>query len=141
MPVWKKSVPDTDLLDAQAGHCLVGTLGIKFINIGDDSIQATMPVEPKTHQPFGLLHGGASVALAETVASTAGFLASAEGKTVVGLEINANHLRGVTSGLVTATATAFHIGRSTQVWDIKITDERGKLVCISRMTAAVVDMP
>ena len=100
-----------------------------------------MPVEPKTHQPFGLLHGGASVALAETVASTAGFLAAAKGKGVVGQEINANHLRGVRKGLVTATARAFHIGKSTQVWDIQIIDERNKLVCISRMTAAVIDMP
>jgi len=141
MSVWKKPVPTTDQLDAQAGHCLVGTLGIKFVGIGDDYINATMPVEPKTHQPFGLLHGGASVALAESVASTAGFLASPEGKTVVGLEINANHIRGVRKGLVTATARAFHIGKSTQVWDIQIVDERDKLVCISRMTAAVIDRP
>lgn len=141
MSLWKKTVPTADLLDAQAGDCLVGTLGIKFIDIGDDYIKATMPVEPKTHQPFGLLHGGASVALAETVASTAGFLAAAEGKGVVGQEINANHLRGVRKGLVTATASAFHIGKSTQVWDIQIRDEHDKLVCISRMTAAVIDMP
>ena len=141
MSLWKKTLLDTDQRNAQAGHCLVGTLGIKFIDIGDDYIKATMPVEPKTHQPFGLLHGGASVALAETVASTAGFMAATEGKAVVGLEINANHVRGVSSGLVTATATAFHIGKSTQVWDIKITDDRDKLVCISRMTAAVIDRP
>jgi len=119
MSVWKKPVPTTDQLDAQAGHCLVGTLGIKFVGIGDDYINA----------------------LAESVASTAGFLASPEGKTVVGLEINANHIRGVRKGLVTATARAFHIGKSTQVWDIQIVDERDKLVCISRMTAAVIDRP
>ncbi len=140
MTIWKKGKPSIEQLDAQAGHCLVGTLGIKFSEVGDDYIKATMSVETKTHQPFGLLHGGASVALAETVASTAGYLAAQEGKGVVGLEINANHLRGVKKGLVTATASAFHIGKTTQVWDVRITDDRDHLICISRMTAAVINL-
>jgi uncharacterized protein (TIGR00369 family) len=98
-----------------------------------------MPVEPKVHQPFGLLHGGASVALAETVASTAGWMnVDQEKEGVVGLEINANHLRAKRDGVVTAIATPVHVGRRTHVWEVRITDEQGKLVCISRCTLAVV---
>ena len=96
-------------------------------------LRATMPVDARTHQPYGLLHGGASVALAETLGSSAGML-MARGNAVVGLEINANHLRAVRSGLVTGTARPLHVGRSTQVWEIRIEDEGGKPVCISRIT-------
>lgn len=97
-----------------------------------------MPVEPKVHQPFGFLHGGASIALAETVASIGAFLAAPEGYSAFGLEINANHLRSVQSGKVTALATPLHSGRSTAVWSIEIRDEEGRLVCVSRCTLAIV---
>ena len=104
-----------------------------------ERVVATMPVEGNT-QPFGLLHGGASVALAETLASVAAQLNVAEGEMAVGLEINANHLRGVRTGTVTGTATPIHIGRRTQVWSIDIRDEQGKAVCLSRCTIAVVPL-
>ena len=118
---------------------LVNTLEIKILEASGDKVVATMPVQPKVHQPFGLLHGGASVALAETVASIGAFLSVAEqGMTAVGLEINANHLRGVRDGIVTATATPIHKGRTTQVWNIEIKTEEGKMVCISRCTLAII---
>ena len=119
----------------------IASLGIVFTEIGDDYLRATMPVDGRTHQPYGLLHGGASALLAETLGSTAGGLAAPEGCGVVGIEINANHLRGVRSGLVTGTARALHVGRSTQVWDIRIEDERGRAVCVSRLTLAVIPKP
>jgi 1,4-dihydroxy-2-naphthoyl-CoA hydrolase len=99
-----------------------------------------MPVDARTHQPYGLLHGGASVALAETLGSSAGILV-AGGNAVVGLEINANHLRAVRSGLVAGTARPLHVGRSTHVWEIRIEDEPGNLVCISRITLSVLPQP
>lgn len=141
MSIWQKHDVTLEQLNTFGQKCMVGTLDITFTEIGDDHLTATMPVVPKVHQPFGLLHGGASVALAETVASTAGFLAIKEGKGVVGQEINANHVRGVSEGLVTATVKAFHIGKTSQVWDVQITDDRDRLVCVSRMTAAVIDSP
>ncbi|MCB0346696.1 MAG: hotdog fold thioesterase [Bdellovibrionales bacterium] len=120
---------------------LFGQLGIKFIYMSKDKTVATMPVDKRTHQPFGLLHGGASVALAETLASTGAWLNVDESKyAVVGLEINANHIRAVRKGMVTGTGIPLHKGRSTQVWEIKITDEENKLVCISRCTLAVVPL-
>ena len=118
---------------------LLTTLGIEIVETSKQRVVARMPVGPKVHQPFGLLHGGASVALAETVASMAGMLnvdPVTEG--VVGLEINANHLRGKRDGVVTAVATPVHIGRRTHVWEVRITDEQDKLVCISRCTLAVI---
>ena len=118
---------------------LLTTLGIEIVETRKQRVVARMPVGPKVHQPFGLLHGGASVALAETVASMAGMLnvdPVTEG--VVGLEINANHLRGKRDGVVTAVATPVHIGRRTHVWEVRITDEQDKLVCISRCTLAVI---
>ena len=120
---------------------LVSTLGIEFVERTKQRVVARMPVEPKVQQPFGILHGGASVALAETVASHAGWLNVDNSKeTVVGLEINANHLRAKRDGVVTAVATPLHIGRKTHVWEIRITDEQDKLVCISRCTLAVVPL-
>lgn len=117
----------------------MSTLGIELVESTRERVVATMPVEPRVHQPFGLLHGGASVALAETAASTGAWNnCDQASEHVVGIEINANHLRGLRSGLVTAVATPVHVGRRTQVWDIRITDEKGKLVCISRCTVAVV---
>jgi uncharacterized protein (TIGR00369 family) len=118
---------------------LLSTLGIEIVESNKERVVARMPVGPKVHQPFGLLHGGASVALAETVASLAGHnQVDPTKQTVVGIEINANHVRGKRDGVVTAIATPVHIGRSTHVWDVRITDEGGKLVCISRCTLAVV---
>ncbi|WP_144900552.1 hotdog fold thioesterase [Luteimonas cucumeris] len=114
-------------------------LGIVMTEIGPDYLRATMPVDARTHQPYGLLHGGASVALAETLGSSAGGLCVGPDQGVVGIEINANHLRGVRSGTVTGTARPLHVGRSTQVWEIRIEDERGRLACISRLTLAVID--
>lgn len=120
---------------------LLDTLDIEIVEASKERVVATMPVGPKVHQPFGLLHGGASVALAETVASTAGWMNVDNSKeTVVGLEINANHLRGKRDGVVTAVATPVHVGRRTQVWEIRISDEDGKAVCLSRCTLAVVPL-
>ena len=115
-------------------------LGIRFTELGDGVLRATMPVDRRTHQPYGLLHGGASVALAETLGSSAGMLMAGE-NAVVGLEINANHLRAVRQGMVTGSARPLHLGRSTQVWQIDIADEGGKPVCISRVTLAVLPRP
>jgi 1,4-dihydroxy-2-naphthoyl-CoA hydrolase len=118
---------------------LIKTLGIEFLEATPERVVATMRVEPRVHQPFGLLHGGASVALAESVASTGAFVSVMDqGMTAVGLEINANHVRGKRDGVVTATALPLHKGRSTHVWEVRITDEDGKLVCISRCTLAIV---
>ena len=114
------------------------TLGIVFTELGPDFVRATMPVDARTHQPYGLLHGGASVLLAETLGSSAGMLCLAEGEICVGIEINANHLAGVRDGIVTGTARPLHVGRSTHVWEIRIEDPVGRLVCISRLTLAVV---
>jgi 1,4-dihydroxy-2-naphthoyl-CoA hydrolase len=114
-------------------------LGMEFIEIGADFLKARMPVDHRTKQPYGLLHGGASVALAETIGSIgAALLTDPEKYYCVGLEINANHVRGVREGFVIATATTLHVGASTQVWDIKIHDEKEKLVCVSRLTVAVL---
>lgn len=118
------------------------TLGIEFTWLSRDKVVATMPVDHRTRQPMGLLHGGASVALAETVASVGAWLnVDSVGKTAVGLEINANHIKAVRDGRVTATATPIHRGSTTQIWDIRITTPQGKLVCVSRCTMAVIDKP
>ena len=114
-------------------------LGIALVEAGPDQVVATMPVDHRTRQPFGLLHGGASVALAETVASIGAWLnVDRETQAAVGLEINANHLKGKRDGIVTATATPIHRGRTTQVWSVAIVDEQGAMVCVSRCTLAVV---
>jgi 1,4-dihydroxy-2-naphthoyl-CoA hydrolase len=116
---------------------LMKTLGIHILEASPQKVVAEMEVTPRLHQPFGYLHGGASVALAETVASIGAYLAAPEGYTSFGLEINANHLRSVQSGKVTASATPLHTGRTTAVWSIEIRDEQGRLVCISRCTLAI----
>lgn len=134
--IWTHPVsPDT--LNAHVGG-LTAHLGIVFTEVGDDFVRATMPVTPQHHQPMGLLHGGASVVLAETLGSVGGSLSCGEGKTCVGLEINANHVRAVRSGTVTGTARPLHRGATTQLWEIRIEDEAGRLVCVSRLTLAVV---
>jgi 1,4-dihydroxy-2-naphthoyl-CoA hydrolase len=118
---------------------LLSTLGIEIVESTKEKVVARMPVEPRVHQPFGLLHGGASVALAETVASVGAWNnCDQANENVVGIEINANHLRGKRDGVVTATATPIHVGRKTQVWSIQVVDEAGKAICISRCTLAVV---
>ena len=128
-----------DELNALSKGTLMEPLGIRFT--GADWLRGTMPVDARTHQPYGLLHGGASVALAETLGSSAGGLCVGPEQGVVGIEINANHLRGVREGLVVGTARPIHVGRSTQVWEIRIEDERGRPVCVSRLTLAVIDKP
>ncbi|WP_250624761.1 hotdog fold thioesterase [Pinirhizobacter soli] len=138
MSIWKQST-DLARINGWSTNTMMATLGITFTAVGDDWLSATMPVDHRTHQPFGLLHGGASVVLAETVGSTAAMLALDPAVEVaVGLDINANHIRGVRSGLVTGTAKVVHLGRSTQVWEIRITNEEDSLVCLSRLTMAVV---
>jgi 1,4-dihydroxy-2-naphthoyl-CoA hydrolase len=118
---------------------LAVALGIEMVALTRERVVATMPVDDRTRQPFGLLHGGASIALAETVASFGATLhIDRERFAAVGLEINGNHLRAKTDGIVRATATPIHLGRSTQVWTVEITDEQGRLVCISRCTMAIV---
>lgn len=137
--IWN-GIPSLEYLNELLRGGLVGHLGIEFSGLGDDWISATMPVDPRTHQPAGILHGGASVALAETLGSTAANLTvDRERKLCVGLEINANHVRVVRSGIVTGTARAVHIGRTTQVWEIRIVDADERLVCVSRLTMAVLD--
>jgi len=116
----------------------VERLGIEFTEVGDDFMRARMPVDQRTTQPLGVLHGGASVLLAETMGSLAGIMCVDEGWTAVGLDINANHLRAVRSGWVTGTCRPVHVGRNTQVWAIDIIDDKGKAVCASRMTLAVI---
>jgi 1,4-dihydroxy-2-naphthoyl-CoA hydrolase len=122
-------------------HTLINALGITITTLEKGKVIATMPVDERTRQPFGLLHGGASVALAETVASIGAYeLVDKETEAVAGLEINANHVRGKREGLVTATATVLHQGKTTMVWDIKIADENDQLICVSRCTMAVLKL-
>lgn len=119
---------------------MVEHLGIVFTAIGDDYIQATMPVDHRTHQPYGLLHGGASVALAETLGSVAAHCCiDTSIQYCVGLDINANHVKAIKQGTVTGTTKPIHIGKRTHVWEIRITNEQNELICISRITMAVID--
>ncbi|WP_345800648.1 hotdog fold thioesterase [Microbacterium sp. AZCO] len=139
MSIWHTEPSAADL-NAMAGETLIDTLGIEMVEVREDALVARMPVDRRTVQPAGVLHGGASVALAETIASWAGFLTvDRERFHVVGQEINANHIRPVFSGWVTATATPAALGRRSQVWEIRIVDDAGKLVCVSRCTLAVIE--
>ena len=139
MSIW--SVQATlENLNHFSRNTMVEHIGIEFLEIGDDYIKARMPVDHRTVQPLGLLHGGASVALAETLGSVAAYLCiDASKKMCVGLDINANHIRSVTGGFVYGIVRPIHIGGSTQVWEIRITSEQDKLVCIARITMAVLD--
>ncbi len=138
---WNNEMPSMDRLTALGDGSLSGLLGIEFVECGDDWLRARMPVDQRTHQPYGRLHGGASVALAETVGSVAGVsVIDPQRFGAVGMEINANHIRPVRDGWVHATARAEALGRSTQVWSIRIEDQDGKLVCISRLTLAVIPL-
>ena len=127
-----------DDLNALSRDTAMAPLGIVFTEIGPDFVRATMPVDARTRQPYGLLHGGASVLLAETLGSTAGNLCVEPGELCVGIEINANHLNAVRDGQVTGTARPLHVGRRTQVWEIRIEDDLSRLVCVSRLTLAVI---
>ena len=138
MSIWRVTAT-ADELNERGSRTLSGYLGIRITEIGPDFLRATMPVNEHTHQPFGVLHGGASVALAETVGSMASVLCVEPNYLVLGQDINANHLRSVSSGLVTATARPFHLGRTSHVWHIEIRDEQERLVCVSRLTMAVVE--
>ncbi|HRP89263.1 MAG TPA: hotdog fold thioesterase [Edaphocola sp.] len=140
--IWFNGIPEIESLNKMREGNLGAHLGIEFVAVEEHSITAKMPVDSRTHQPFGLLHGGASAALAETVGSVAAWLCiNPEKQACVGIEINCNHIRGKKDGWVFATARPFHIGGSTQVWEIRIEDEQQQLVCISRLTLAVVKRP
>ncbi|HRI22411.1 MAG TPA: hotdog fold thioesterase [Panacibacter sp.] len=139
MSIWFNKNKQVEELDYLRTNTLGGHLDMKFTEIGDNFIKASMPVDHRTHQPYGLLHGGASAALAETLGSIASALVIDQEKFIcVGLEINANHVRGVKSGFVIGTCTPLHLGASTHVWDIRIHDEREKLICVSRLTVAIL---
>ncbi len=138
MAIWHRELT-LDALNQRGAKTMVEWLDIQFIEIGESYLVATMPVAEKTRQPIGILHGGASVVLAETIASTAANqVVDIDNFYCVGLEINANHIRPVKEGLVTGKASPIHLGRTTQVWQIKLKNEEGKTTCISRMTASVI---
>lgn len=138
MSIWFQTMAVEDL-NKRGQNSMSDFLGIQFTEIGKDFMRATMPVNQKTKQPLGILHGGANVVLAETIASTAAnAVVDLSQYYCVGLEINANHIRSVKDGVVTATTYPIHLGRSTQVWHIEIINEEGKKTCISRMTASVI---
>ncbi|TWV99991.1 hotdog fold thioesterase [Chitinophaga pinensis] len=139
-PIWHSLDISLDQLNEYGNKTLSGHLGMEFTEIGPDYLRMIMPVNDQTKQPFGLLHGGASAALAETVGSVASSLIIDPKKQIcVGLDINANHLKGVSEGYVHAIAKPLHIGSTTHVWDIRICDDDNKLICISRLTVAVRD--
>lgn len=140
-PTLFRAQTSLEQLNASSRDTAMEALGIVFTEIGPDFLRGTMPVDGRTKQPYGLLHGGASVLLAETLGSSAGNLCVSPGEMCVGIEINANHLVAARSGLVTGTARALHVGRRTQVWDIRIEDDSGRLICVSRLTLAVVPRP
>ncbi|MFO1280319.1 MAG: hotdog fold thioesterase [Burkholderiaceae bacterium] len=137
MPLWKQAL-SIDVLNAVHVGTTVAHLGIEFLEVGDDFIRARVPVDARTRQPYGLLHGGVSVVLAETLGSCGAAFSCPEDYRAVGLDINANHLRGATSGWVTGVARPVHIGRTTQVWQIDLSNDAGELTCVSRITMAVL---
>ena len=138
MSIWKQDI-SLDTINGWSKNTLMEALGIRVTEMGEDFLRGTMPVDARTHQPYGLLHGGASVALAETLGSTAAMLTlDPTQELTVGLDINANHLRGATAGWVTGITKPVHIGRSTQVWAIEMRNDAGELTCVSRITMAVL---
>ncbi len=137
MPIWKKPI-SIEILASMHKDTAVERLGIEFLEVGDDFIRARVPVDVRTKQPYGLLHGGVSVVLAETLGSCGAAYSAPEGHRAVGLDINANHLRGATSGWVTGITRPVHIGRSTHVWQIDMSNDAGELTCVSRITMAVL---
>ena len=136
--IWADT-PSLEQIQANSDRTLVSHIGIEFTEIGDDYLCARMPVDQRTVQPFGLLHGGASVVLAETLGSVGANLCLGPDKAGVGLEINANHVRSAREGWVHGTARALHIGGATQIWEIRIHDDRQRLVCVSRITMAIIN--
>ena len=139
MPIWKQPI-SIELLSASSAGTAVSHLGIEFLEVGDDFITGRVPVDVRTRQPYGLLHGGVSVVLAETLGSCGAHYSAPEGDRAVGLDINANHLRSATGGWVTGTARPVHRGRTTQVWQIEMKNESGELTCVSRITMAVLQL-
>jgi uncharacterized protein (TIGR00369 family) len=137
MRIWKKPI-SVELLTASNTNTAVEHLGIEFLEVGDDFIRARVPVDRRTIQPYGLLHGGVSVLLAETLGSCGAAYSAPQGHRAVGLDINANHLKGATSGWVTGITRPVHIGRSTQVWQIELSNDAGELTCVSRITMAIL---
>ncbi len=137
MSIWKSPVSVAELT-AISRNTAVSHLGMEFLEVGDDYLSARVPVDERTRQPYGLLHGGVSVVLAETLGSCGAAYASGPGYQAVGLDINANHIKGVTGGWVTGTARPVHLGRSTQVWQIDLRDDAGDLTCVSRITMAIL---
>ena len=137
MRIWKQAI-SVELLTAASADTAITHLGIEFLEVGEDFIRARVPVDHRTVQPYGLLHGGVSVVLAETLGSCGAAYAAPEGHRTVGLDINANHLKGVSSGWVTGTTRPVHIGRSTQVWQIELVNDAGELTCVSRITMAML---
>ena len=137
MRIWKKPI-SAPILAAIHEDTAPAHLGMEFLEVGDDFIRARVPVDARTRQPYGLLHGGISVVLAETLGSCGAAYACAEGHRAVGLDINANHLRGATSGWVTGITRPVHIGRSTHVWHIEMHNDAGELTCVSRLTMAIL---
>ena len=135
--VWKQPVSVATLTEIHVGTA-VEQLGIEFLEVGDDFISARVPVDHRTRQPYGILHGGVSVVLAETLGSCGAAYAAPAGHRSVGLDINANHLRSASAGWVTGTARPVHIGRSTHVWQIELVNEAGQLTCVSRITMAIL---
>jgi uncharacterized protein (TIGR00369 family) len=135
--IWQKPI-SIEILTEASLHTASSHLGIEFVEVGDDFIVGRVPVDTRTHQPFGLLHGGVSVVLAETLGSCGAAYSSPVGHQAVGLDINANHLRGVKSGWVIGTARPIHRGRTTQVWQIDLRNEAGEMVCTSRLTVAIL---
>jgi uncharacterized protein (TIGR00369 family) len=138
MPVWKKPLTVQELTRIHVGTA-PEHLGMEFLEVGDDFITARLPVDHRTRQPYGLLHGGVSVVLAETLGSCAAYYACPEGFRAVGLDINANHLKSATQGWVTGITRPVHIGRSTHVWHIDVRNEAGELTCVSRLTMAILN--
>lgn len=137
MRIWQQAI-SVERLTAIHVDTVVQHLGIEFLEVGDDFIRARVPVNTHTRQPYGLLHGGVSVVLAETLGSCGAVYACPEGWRAVGLDINANHLRGATAGWVTGVARPVHIGRSTQVWAIELSNDAGEPTCVSRITMAML---
>ncbi|EKT57384.1 hotdog fold thioesterase [Providencia sneebia] len=135
--IWKREV-DLKQLSKMAQECMLGHIGIEITHIGDDYLEGIMPVDKRTKQPFGILHGGASVVLAESLGSIAGYLCSEDKQRVVGIEINANHIRSASQGFVKGVCKPVHIGRRQQVWNIDIFNQEGQLCCTSRLTTAVL---
>ena len=137
MPIWKKEI-SIEVLTQSHVDTAVATLGIEFLEVGDDFIRARAPVDTRTRQPMGILHGGVSVVLAETLGSCGAACAAPPGQRAVGLNINANHLRSVSAGWVVGIARPVHIGLTTHVWQIELRDEPGRLTCVSRITMAIL---